>query len=95
MKTKQNRRKRCRSYPVEKFTDPTTGAFCRLNDSPWYLKNLNHIPGYFLKMDDQMREMNEACFKATAAGTREYDFSNVQQQINNFFKEAKNENQQI
>ena len=92
---KKYSRKRCRSYPIEKFTDPTTGAFCRLNDSPWFLKNLNNEPGYFLQMDDQMREMSEACFKATAARTREYDFSEVQTQIDKFMKEVRNENQPI
>ncbi len=93
--TRKNNRRRCRSYPVRKFTDPTTGAFCRINNTPWYLKNLDHIPGYFLQMDDQMREMTEDCFKATAARSSEFDFTGGQKQIDQFMQEAKNENQQI
>jgi hypothetical protein len=93
--TRKNNRRRCRSYPVAKFTDPTTGAFCRINNTPWYLKNLDHIPGYFLQMDDQMREMTEDCFKATAARSSEFDFTGGQKQIDQFMQEAKNENQQI
>ena len=93
--TRKNNRRRCRSYPVKKFKDPTTGAFCRINNTPWYLKNLDHIPGYFLQMDDQMREMTEDCFKATAARSSEFDFTGGQKQIDQFMQEAKNENQQI
>ena len=48
-------RRRCRSMPVNKFFDPTTGKFCRLNDTPWHLKNIEGEPGYFLQMDMTMQ----------------------------------------
>ena len=87
-------RRRCRSYPVNKFFDPTTGKVMRINDTPWHLKNIEGEPGYFLKMDMTMQELPAAAFKATAARSREYDFSNVQQQIDSFIKEIKNESTQ-
>jgi len=85
-------RRRCRSIPVNKFFDPTTGKFCRLNETPWHLKNVEGETGYFLQMDMSMQQLPEAAFKATAARSREYDFSNVQNQIDSFIKEVKNEN---
>jgi|TARA_Y100000034_G_scaffold1847_1_gene2355 hypothetical protein len=87
-------RTRCRSYPVSKFFDPTTGAFCRLDNTPWHLKNVEGKPGYFLQMDMTMQELPEAAFKATAARSKTYDFSNVQKQIDSFMKEVKNESSQ-
>ena len=88
-------RARCRTYPVTKFFDPTTGKFIRLNESPWHLKNIDGQPGYFIQMDMTMQELPAAAFKATAARSRDYDFSGVQKQIDSFMKEVKNENQQI
>ena len=88
-------RRRCRSYPVNKFFDPTTGKVMRINDTPWHLKNIEGEPGYFLQMDMTMQELPAAAFKATAARSRDYDFSGVQKQINSFMKEVKNENKQI
>ena len=87
-------RRRCRSYPVNKFFDPATGKVMRINDTPWHLKNIEGEPGYFLKMDMTMQELPAAAFKATAARSREFDFSNVQQQIDSFIKEIKNESTQ-
>jgi len=87
-------RRRCRSMSVNKFFDPTTGKFCRLDDTPWHLKNIEGEPGYFLKMDMTMQELPATAFKATAARSKEYDFSNVQQQIDSFIKEIKNESTQ-
>ena len=84
-------RRRCRSMPINKFFDPTTGAFCRLDNTPWHLKNIEGEPGYFLQMDMTMQELPAAAFKATAARSREYNFSNVQKQIDSFIKEIKNE----
>ena len=84
-------RRRCRSMPINKFFDPTTGKFCRLDDTPWHLKNIEGEPGYFLKMDMTMQELPAAAFKATAARSKQYDFSNVQHQIDSFIKEIKNE----
>ena len=84
-------RRRCRSYPVNKFFDPTTGKVMRINDTPWHLKNIEGEPGYFLKMDMTMQELPAAAFKATAARSKQYDFSNIQQQIDSFMKEVKNE----
>ena len=80
--------------PINKFFDPTTGKFCRLDDTPWHLKNIEGEPGYFLKMDMTMQELPAATFQATAARSKQYDFSNVQQQIDSFIKEIKNENTQ-
>ena len=87
-------RTRCRSYPVNKFFDPTTGKFCKLDKTPWHLKNVEGKPGYFLQMDMTMQELPEAAFKATAARSKTYDFSNVQKQIDSFTKEVKNESSQ-
>ena len=88
-------RARCRAYPVSKFFDPTTGKVIRLNESPWHLKNIDGQTGYFIQMDMTMQELPAAAFKATAARSRDYDFSGVQKQINSFMKEVKNENKQI
>ena len=88
-------RARCRTCPVSKFFDPTTGKVIRLNESPWHLKNVDGKPGYFIQMDMTMQELPAAAFKATAARSRDYDFSGVQKQINSFMKEVKNENKQI
>ena len=85
-------RARCRTCPVSKFFDPTTGKFIRLNESPWHLKNIDGQTGYFIQMDMTMQELPAAAFKATAARSKEYDFSNVQKQIDSFIKEIKNEN---
>ena len=85
-------RRRCKRISIDKFFDPTTGKFCRLDDTPWHLKNIEGEPGYFLQMDHTMQELPAAAFKATAARSREYDFSNVQKQIDSFIKEIKNEN---
>ena len=87
-------RRRCRSMSVNKFFDLTTGAFCRLDDTPWHLKNIEGEPGYFLQMDHMMQELPAAAFKATAARSKQYDFSNVQKQIDSFIKEVKNESTQ-
>ena len=87
-------RRRCRRMPLNKFFDPTTGKFCKLDDTPWHLKNIEGEPGYFLKMDMTMQELPAAAFKATAARSKQYDFSNVQKQIDSFIKEIKNENTQ-
>ena len=87
-------RRRSRSMPINKFFDPTTRKFCRLDDTPWHLKNIEGEPGYFLKMDMTMQELPAAAFKATAARSKQYDFSNVQQQIDSFIKEIKNESSQ-
>jgi|TARA_R100000656_G_scaffold42068_1_gene34948 hypothetical protein len=84
-------RRRCRSIPINNFFDPTTGKFIRLNETPWHLKNVEGQPGYFLKMDMKMQELPEAAFKATAARSKTYDFSDVQKQIDSFLKEVKNE----
>ena len=84
-------RRRCRSYPVNKFFDPATGKVMRINDTPWHLKNIEGEPGYFLKMDMTMQELPAATFQATAARSKEYDFSNVQKQIDSFMKEVKHE----
>ena len=58
------------------------------------LKNIDGEPGYFLKMDMTMQELPALAFQATAARSKEHDFSNVQKQIDSFTKEIKNENSQ-
>ena len=87
-------RARCRTYPVTKFFDPTTGKFIRLNESPWHLKNIDGKTGYFIQMDMTMQELPAAAFKATAARSKDYDFSGVQKQIDSFMKEVKHDQSQ-
>ena len=78
-------RKSYSSMMSNAFLDRKTGDFKQLNQSPWFLKMKNGIPGYFLKMDDKFQQMPEDCFKATAARTSTYDLSDVEAQIENFF----------
>mgnify|MGYP003624559632 CR=1 FL=1 len=84
------------SYKVlnsAKFYDQQTGAYCKLNDSCWFLKKLENKTHYFLNTShNQFQEMPKACFEATAARSKEHDFTSVQQQINNFDKEVNSEN---
>ena len=87
-------RKSYSSMMTPTFLDPKTGNFKQLNQSPWFLKMKNGTPGYFLKMEQKFQQMPEECFKATAARSKQYDFSGVQKQIDSFIKEIKNENSQ-
>ena len=91
-------RKSYSSMMTGTFLDRKTGDFKQLNQSPWFLKMKNGIPGYFLKMDDKFQQMPEDCFKATAARSTTLSLKDADGQIEDFyadnlgFLEVKNEN---
>ena len=59
------------------FLDKNTGAYEQINESPWYLKVRDGVPGYFLKMDDKFQQMPEPCFRATAARSATFNLDGV------------------
>ena len=83
---KTGRQRSCKSIMNTTFLDKTTGAYERINETPWYLKVRDGTPGYFLKMDDKFQQMPEACFRATAARSATFNLAGVEDQIENFCK---------
>ena len=81
----KSKRSKHKAIMANTFLYKNTGAYEQINESPWYLKVRDGVPGYFLKMDDKFQQMPEDCFKATAARTSTYDLSDVEAQIENFF----------
>ena len=80
-------RKSYSSMMTSAFLDRKTGDFKQLNQSPWFLKMKNGIPGYFLKMEQKFQQMPEDCFKATASRSTTLGLKNVEGQIEDFFAE--------
>ena len=83
---KTRKQRSCKAIMNTSFLDQTTGAYERINETPWYLKISNARPGYFLKMDDKFQQMPENCFRATAARSATFNFDGVENQIENFCK---------
>ena len=78
------------SLEPQKFFDPTTGLYQRLDNTAWYIKRRDGKVGYFLNMHTKLQQMPDACFKATAEKTAELNVPAIQSQIKKF-KEATNE----
>jgi len=70
------------------FLNNETGYCKRLEGTPWYIKDLNHTSGYFLRIGNTFKEFPAACFENTAIASKEFDFSNVKEQINQFNQEV-------
>jgi|TARA_R110000803_G_scaffold185596_1_gene247979 hypothetical protein len=82
---RKNRESYCSLEP-QKFFDPTTGIYQRLDNTAWYLKNRNGKVGYFLNMHTKFQQMPDACFKATAERTAELNVPAIQSQIKDFME---------
>ena len=82
---RKNREGYCSLEP-QKFFDPTTGIYQRLDNTAWYLKNRNGKVGYFLNMHTKFQQMPDACFKATAERTAELNVPAIQSQIKDFME---------
>ena len=78
------------SLEPQKFFDPTTGLYQRLDNTAWYIKRRDGKVGYFLNMHTKFQQMPDACFKATAEKTAELNVPAIQSQIKQFM-EATNE----
>jgi len=78
------------SLEPQKFFDPTTGLYQRLDNTAWYIKKRNGTVGYFLNMHTKFQQMPDACFKATAERTAELNVPAIQSQIKEF-KEVNHE----
>ena len=86
-------RKKRESYVCidkQTFLNRETGAFQRLDNTAWYLKNRDGKVGYFINMQSKYQQMPDACFTATAERTAELNVPAVKLQIQNFL-EASNE----
>ena len=57
----------------------------RINNTNWYLKFENNIPGFFINAENVFRQMSPACFFTTAKGSTLFDFSGWQNQCENYF----------
>ena len=57
----------------------------RINQTNWYLKFENNIPGFFINAENVFRQMPPACFFTTAKGSTLYDFSGWQKQCEEYF----------
>ena len=57
----------------------------RINNTNWYLKFENNIPGFFINAENVFRQMSPACFFTTAKGSTLYDFSGWQKQCEEYF----------
>ena len=82
---RKNRESYCSLEP-QKFFDPTTGIYQRLDNTAWYLKNRNGKVGYFLNMHTKFQQMPDACFKATAERTAELNVPAIRSQIKEFME---------
>jgi len=86
-------RKKRESYVCidkQAFLNRETGAYQRLDNTAWYLKNRDGKVGYFINMHTKYQQMPDACFAATAERTPELNVPAVKLQIQNFL-EASNE----
>jgi|TARA_B110000444_G_scaffold176091_1_gene164717 hypothetical protein len=82
---RKDRESYCSLQP-QKFFDPTTGLYQRLDNTAWYLKKRNGKVGYFLNMHTKFQQMPDACFKATAERTAELNVPAIQTQIKEFME---------
>ena len=82
---RKDRESYCSLQP-QKFFDPTTGLYQRLDNTAWYLKKRNGKVGYFLNMHTKFPQMPDACFKATAERTAELNVPAIQSQIKEFME---------
>ena len=82
----KSKRSKHKAIMANTFLDKNTGAYEQINESPWYLKVRDGVPGYFLKMDDKFQQMPEPCFRATAARSATFNLAGVEDQIENFCK---------
>ena len=57
----------------------------RINNTNWYLKFENNIPGFFINAENVFRQMSPACFFTTAKRSTLYDFSGWQNQCEEYF----------
>ena len=86
-------RKKRESYVCidkQAFLNRETGAYQRLDNTAWYLKNRDGKVGYFINMHTKYQQMPDACFAATAERTPELNVPAVKLQIQKFL-EASNE----
>ena len=74
------------SLEPQKFFDPTTGLYQRLDNTAWYIKRRDGKVGYFLNMHTKFQQMPDACFKATTEGTREINVEIIQKEIKQFME---------
>ena len=74
------------SFEPQKFFDPTTGIYQRLDNTAWYMKKRDGKVGYFLHMHTKFQQMPDACFKATAERTAELNVPAIQTQIKEFME---------
>jgi|TARA_X000000950_G_C13551749_1_gene511836 hypothetical protein len=75
------------SMSKEQFLDPNTGAYKRLDNTSWYIKNKKGSIGYFLNMHTKFQQMPDACFKATTDRSPEIDTSIIQKDIDRFLED--------
>ena len=75
------------SMTKQQFLDPATGAFKRLDNTAWYIKNREDKPCYFLNMNTKFQQMPDACFKATTERSPEIDVEVIQKDIDKFMEE--------
>jgi hypothetical protein len=63
----------------------------RINNSNWYLKTENGLPGFFLKSDAAFRQMPPKCFYDTATKSRTAGLNGWQQQCEKYFNKPMKE----
>ena len=80
------------SLEPQKFFDPTTGLYQRLDNTAWYIKRRDGKVGYFLNMHTKFQQMPDACFKATAEKTAELNVPAIQSQIKEFMEVSNESN---
>ena len=57
----------------------------KINQTNWYLKFEDNIPAFFINAEDIFRQMTPACFFKTAERSTIFDFSEWQQQCEEYF----------
>lgn len=72
------------------FLDKRTGAFTKLNDSRWFVKNYKGKCQYYLQMSDAFYQaMPEKCFLTTISNTRLYDKNKMLDAVKQFEQQEK------
>ena len=75
------------SMSKEQFLDPNTGAYKRLDNTSWYIKNKKGSIGYFLNMHTKFQQMPDACFKATAERSPDIEVNVINRDIAKFMED--------